>query len=86
MTSNNVSPPVEHRQRDLESDFVASDRGSHFVDERNAAAVRLVEDDHPGIGSILHGPRRRLKLDQKTQLQQPGTPGSGLRSAGAERA
>lgn len=65
---------VEHRQRDLESELRRlKTEILNNVDERNAAAVRLVEKMiTQEIGSIRND-LEEIKLDQKTQLQQLGT-------------
>lgn len=65
---------VEHRQRDLESELRRlKTEILDNVDERNAAAVRLVEKMiTQEIGSIRTD-LEEIKLDQKTQLQQLGT-------------
>lgn len=65
---------VEHRQRDLESELRRlKTEILDNVDERYAAAVRLVEKMiTQEIGSIRND-LEEIKLDQKTQLQQLGT-------------
>lgn len=65
---------VEHRQRDLESELRRlKTEILDNVDERNAAAVSLVEKMITQEIVSIRNDLEEIKLDQKTQLQQLGT-------------